>query len=496
MDDELEERWNRNEQRRFDGLGWGLIKPGYFTHPHEVVAATIYVVGTIIALLMICAFFASGWTLLVGLADTAKGAENARNLMLSIGAMVAAPFIVWRTWIAHQQWLVGVRQSDTQNQTMHSTMLTKAIELLGTMREEKTADQKPDGTLETRTETVPNIEVRLGAIYLLRRLAEDNARDHAPIIETLCDYIRQNSLQEKQKWERTRKNEEELPSPRADIQAAINVVGNRRLAALCEERKIEPRLSLIGAFLPIYKFDGLKLIKADFSYSDLRRTHFRDSVIGNAIFDHSQLQNTVFFKSDLSKIEFSNSNFQNSNLLTSNFRHINFKYSDMSNTFITQNALVNVEFQNCNLNNSDLSFNRIKQTLFLYCQINCSDFSYSIIDKLRINTSDLKLSNFGYTNFTSIDEIESAFYNVNYTHSIFYSANLIHLSGLDQITIETCFGNNETKLPKGLVKGKNEQYWPTTKRDDAVMYSRLKSSLRQAVSKGATHEDLVALVKS
>jgi hypothetical protein len=49
------------------------------------------------------------------------------------------------------------------------------------------------GRWTVEEETVPNLEVRLGTIYALERIAEDSERDHIPIMETLCAYIRQNA---------------------------------------------------------------------------------------------------------------------------------------------------------------------------------------------------------------------------------------------------------------------------------------------------------------
>ena len=49
-------------------------------------------------------------------------------------------------------------------------------------------------TRETRQKTAPpNLEVRIGAIYALERIAQDSLRDHIQIMEILCAYIRENS---------------------------------------------------------------------------------------------------------------------------------------------------------------------------------------------------------------------------------------------------------------------------------------------------------------
>jgi hypothetical protein len=55
---------------------------------------------------------------------------------------------------------------------------TKAIDQLGA--------NNSDGT--------KRIEVRLGGIYALERLARDSERDHGPVMEILTAYVRQNSM--------------------------------------------------------------------------------------------------------------------------------------------------------------------------------------------------------------------------------------------------------------------------------------------------------------
>ncbi|MBJ3763114.1 hypothetical protein ILP92_10190, partial [Maribius pontilimi] len=46
---------------------------------------------------------------------------------------------------------------------------------------------------EVLSKTQPNLEVRIGAIYALARIAEDSHRDHVQIMKILCAYIRQNA---------------------------------------------------------------------------------------------------------------------------------------------------------------------------------------------------------------------------------------------------------------------------------------------------------------
>jgi hypothetical protein len=96
-------------------------------------------------------------------------------------------------------------------------LFTKAIEQLGKVE---------DGE--------PNIEVRLGGIYALERLAFDSPRDHWTIMEVLSAYIRRNAPWPIERQARVPKTEQrKQPAEQAadslstDIQAILTVIGRR-----------------------------------------------------------------------------------------------------------------------------------------------------------------------------------------------------------------------------------------------------------------------------
>ncbi|MEL6170381.1 MAG: hypothetical protein AAFR35_16995, partial [Pseudomonadota bacterium] len=103
---------------------------------------------------------------------------------------------------------------------------------------------------------VPNIEVRLGGIYALERISQDSARDHIQIMEILCAYIRHNALASAAKggepdlpedgiptveWsEALGKWVRDLEAPRADVQAALTVIGRRSEERIAQEVGKDP----------------------------------------------------------------------------------------------------------------------------------------------------------------------------------------------------------------------------------------------------------------
>lgn len=99
-----------------------------------------------------------------------------------IAALLGAPFLIWGTVLKHQT----VRYQKEGHMT---DRIAKAVEMLGA---EKTV--KKDGVEETK----PNLEVRIGAILSLERIAQDSTthdkgRDHVRVMEILCAYIRENA---------------------------------------------------------------------------------------------------------------------------------------------------------------------------------------------------------------------------------------------------------------------------------------------------------------
>ena len=144
---------------------------------------------------------------LVALLSGQTAPEDIRNLAYAIAALLGAvalsatiPFQLIKVW-------VNERLAKTTEQGHMTDRITKAVEQLGAEktvklhREDsarKKLYEKVDGKLDYKkpiiTETTePNLEVRLGAIYALERIAQDSLRDHITVMEILCAYVRNNA---------------------------------------------------------------------------------------------------------------------------------------------------------------------------------------------------------------------------------------------------------------------------------------------------------------
>lgn len=239
-----------------------------------------------------------------------------RNIGLVLAALFGAPFLVWRS-------IVAQKQVNVAEQGQITDRINKAVEGLGavkTVRElfqipryqkkngewKRDADGNPQPALrpdgmpivdrESRERTSPNLEVRIGAIYALERIAQDSLRDHIQIMEILCAYIRENA--------QAKSLEASEPpfgraTPRTDIQVAINVVGRRSNQQIDLEWQEEYRLDLRKTDLSGIDFQFKNFSAAMFHESRLEAAFFRECKLIGTQFFGALLNYSDFFQAEL-----------------------------------------------------------------------------------------------------------------------------------------------------------------------------------------------------
>jgi hypothetical protein len=177
------------------------------------------------------------------LLQTARDAARGRLLTLGAG-LVAAGALVFTalnfnllrsTSDKTDQWQRRTYELTEQGQV--TDRFTKAIEQLGSDK----------------------LDVRIGGIYALERVARDSEKDHPTVMEVLTAFIREYSREEWPPQDHPgRRGSGPAPLIRPDIQAAVTVIGRHTA-----RRDISP-INLLGADLA----DG-NLVGANFSRANL-----------------------------------------------------------------------------------------------------------------------------------------------------------------------------------------------------------------------------------
>jgi membrane protein implicated in regulation of membrane protease activity len=127
----------------------------------------------------------------------------------------------------------------------------------------------------------PALDVRLGGIYSLERLAQESAEDHGPIIEILAAFIREHAPWPAHVAARPgngaghARGGDHRARPATDVQAAITILGRRTLAYDNDAPIGLPHTALSGAMLTGAHFEGAVLSGANLEGADLFKANLR-----------------------------------------------------------------------------------------------------------------------------------------------------------------------------------------------------------------------------
>ncbi len=218
--------------------------------------------------------------------------ESRRTVMQIVfgafGGLFGGLFALYFTW---QRTKAQRLQADVAEQGHFTDRFTKAIEQLGAVHD--------NGN--------PKIEVRLGAIYALERLARDSEKDHQTIVEILCAYIRENA-----KLAGVQQPGQEPPPLRTDVQAALTVIGRRERSERRERMSGNTLLldlrgtDLRRANLDSGHFEGVNLIYARLERAFLGDAHLEGAILiqshmGGANLVGAHLEDAKLFEAHLEK---------------------------------------------------------------------------------------------------------------------------------------------------------------------------------------------------
>jgi hypothetical protein len=171
-------------------------------------------------------------------------------------------------------WL-GTRRSDRmREQREFQEALSRAVEQLG-------ADK---------------LDVRIGGIYSLERVARDSARDHPTVMEILATFVREHSNEQ---WPFPHGDDNAaVRTTRPDVQAALTVIGRRNtindqqpinLSSASLRRAVLAHANLVGADLVNADLAGADLMGADLTGATLLGADLTDARLSSANLSRSAL---------------------------------------------------------------------------------------------------------------------------------------------------------------------------------------------------------------
>ena len=196
------------------------------------------------------------------------------------------------------------------------------------------------------------IEIRLGGIYALERIADESDKDYWPIMEILTAYVRNNSPAELIEIEidydlmafknyEIKKEKSEVYKLPLDIQAILTVIGRRKYSPYSGE--IE--------YIDLSKTDLSRsyLIGAHLEEADLQETNFKEAKLQyvnlqGASLRRANLQGASLIESNLHKAILKRVKFQHATLWGAVLKNANLQGANLKNAFLDRANFEGADF--------------------------------------------------------------------------------------------------------------------------------------------------------
>jgi hypothetical protein len=244
-----------------------------------------------------------------------------------VGAVGVAVAAFTGVWFSYQQ-------SRIAEQGQVTDRFAKAVEQLGSLGPDK-------------------IDVRLGGIYSLERLARDSRADQPAIIEVLSAYVRgqapASGSDSSGHGHCEGDSDGSLAMP-IDIQAAVTVLGRRNPDAdgptiHFKDSEQPPEVNLSASCLVLVRVVPAHLEHANLSHSDLRQAFLPDADLRGAHFGYATLTSAVLQSADLGSADLSYADLGGkANLFGANLTGANLTGANLSGADLTLANLAGVSY--------------------------------------------------------------------------------------------------------------------------------------------------------
>ncbi|MBE9140566.1 pentapeptide repeat-containing protein [Nodosilinea sp. LEGE 07088] len=312
------------------------------------------------------------------------------------------------------------------------------------------------------------LEVRLGGIYSLERIAKDSEKDYWQVIEVLTAFVREKyKLETKQKPFKYSKTEDELmdeyiesqryeqeydyddyeevrrrspneeyihPVP-VEVQAVLSAIGRcaKPQNLLATESIDLSRTELSGVFLTGdlrgINFEGsnlqwVKIKEANLSRSNFSDTNLEVAQIENSNLQDANLQGLTLQWSRLINVILKGSNLENANLTESLLQKVVIDNAILSGTNFRKSRLMEVslkksDFEDSYLSGVDLSYADLKDLNLQFFDLDDAILKGADLENAVLDEADLK-----NVDFEEAILVRVSFRGANLKAAIFKGANL------------------------------------------------------------------------
>jgi uncharacterized protein YjbI with pentapeptide repeats len=332
----LQRQWSKIWQAVWNGRGQARDQLRRYAF------SLFWLIGIIVLVLFIWSLWKFPEWQVVGVTDAAKRVELMDKIRGTIAQIWGAIGIAVGLYFTWRRIAAAERTVQITEEGQITERFTRAIDQLGA----------------TDEHGKKRLELRLGGIYALERIARDSEKDHWPIMEVLTAYVHEHA-----RWEDSLQPQQSQaldsdiqPRPDTDIQAILTVLGRRvRWYGKGEDQCLDlGRTDLRGANLSKAHFEG-----ADFNGAHLEGASFNLAHLERADFNGAHLEQAYLINADLARVRFSKAHlegadFNSADLEGANFNLAHLQLADLRYTNLTEAYFLGADLNNAHLEGVDL----------------------------------------------------------------------------------------------------------------------------------------------
>ncbi len=268
------------------------------------------------------------------------------------------------------------------------------------------------------------LEVRLGGIYALERIARDSEEDHGPIVEVLTAYVREHAP-----WPPKGLSDEDGLPPQ--LAYGSEIPDHARSAV--KKKLPSPEDPDIRAILAVLRRRSRYLGNGESEPLDLGRTNLRRAKLRGAHLEGAALWATSLVDVDLRGAHLEGANLAGSDLLIAN--------------------LYGTHLEGANLHVANLEAANLRETHLEGADLSGAIMTGANYDDVHLEGADLSGAKMRYVGFFGRVHMSGA----DLSGTNVKAADLTKALGLTQAQIDQANGDQKTRLPAGL---NPPAWWP------------------------------------
>jgi uncharacterized protein YjbI with pentapeptide repeats len=236
------------------------------------------------------------------------------------------------------------------------------------------------------------LEIRLGGIYALERIARDSKTDHWAVMEVLTTFVRENSSVEKKAEKEPYIDEQNSDEEKNNIAEKTVTPDTQAILAVIRRRKwidSEPkRINLNNSYLSSF------LSRADLRGADLRGADFRKARLGGADLQGANLRGADLREADLQGTDIRGADlqgvyFQGANLGGANLRGAYLRGAYLERTYLRETNLGGANQQGAYLREANLGGANLRGA-----DLRGADLERADLGEANLGGADLRRANF------------------------------------------------------------------------------------------------------